>query len=101
MVDIITAYKILNKSILRVANDCVMLKPLEIEEKKEIQVRLTDEIFDISKSVSSIKATVVAHNLSQYVNKFYGIRVLEENSVALDELLYKGKIDLTEFGEKL
>lgn len=103
MVSPIEAYKILNKSLLDVANDMVVLDVLEID-KKPCQVRLDETPYAISERRNRIEGVVVkAHDLSQYVNKFYSITLNTKEDIWLDWLINANmeKIDLTEFGEYL
>ena len=103
MVDIYTSYKILNKSILRVANDMVVLDEIEFEDKPA-QVRLEEAPFSVAERKERLEgATVVAHNLTQYINRFYSIVLSEDTTVWLNYLINinQEEIDLTEFGELL
>lgn len=103
MVDIYQAYKILNKSLLKVANDMVTLEQFEFEDKPT-QVRLEELPFSIAERRERLNSgTVVAHDLQQYVNKFYSIKLESDNVVWLDYLINinPDEIDLTEFGEIL
>lgn len=103
MVDMYTSYKILNKSVLRVANDMVVLDQIEFEDRPA-QVRLEEAPFSIAERKARLEgATVVAHNLAQYVNRFYSITLDSDNTVMLDYLININPeaIDLTEFGEVL
>ena len=101
MVDIIDAYQIINASVLRVANDMVKLDTFEADSKPS-QVRLEEAIFSIAETRQRLDGTVVvAHELSQYTNKFYSITLNTSETVWLDYLVGHTieEIDLTEFGE--
>lgn len=103
MVDIYTAYRILNKSILDVANSVVVLDTLEVDEKP-YQVRLEETTFSISERRNRLEgAVIVAHDLRQYVNRFYSITLDTDRTVLLDYLINirPEDINLTEFGERL
>lgn len=103
MVDIYTSYKILNSSILRVARDMVLLTQVEFEDKPS-QVRLEEAPFSVAERRDRLEGTtIVAHNLTQYVNRFYSIVLESDNTVMLDYLININpeEIDLTEFGEVL
>lgn len=101
MVDTMDAYAIVNRSILQVANDMVVLDA-EVVEDKPYQFRLEETPFSIAECRQRLDGTVVvAHDLQQYVNKFYSIILDASDSVWIDYLVdYKVEdIDLTEFGE--
>lgn len=101
MVDIIDAYRIVNESVLRVAEDCVVLDTLEYEYKPT-QVRLEEAVDSIAETRDRLdKTVVVAHDLSQYVNRFYSITLSTNDTVWIDYLVGHRveEIDLTEFGE--
>lgn len=103
MVDIYTSYKILNSSILKVAREMILLTQIEFEDPTA-QVRLEEASFSIAERKDKLEgSTVLAHNLTQYVNKFYSITLDSENAVWLDYLINinTDEIDLTEFGELL
>lgn len=103
MVDIYTAYRILNKSVLDVANSVVVLDALEVDENP-YQVRLEETAFSISERRNRLEGSVVvAHDVMQYVNRFYSI-ILDTNRTVLLDYLINIKpedINLTEFGEVL
>lgn len=103
MVDIFKSYQILNGSILKVCDDMVVLEQLESDEKK-YQIRLEENTFSIADRRDRLNSgVVVAHDLAQYVNKFYSITLDSDNVVWLDYLINirAEEIDLTEFGEML
>lgn len=101
MVDLIDAYKIINKAVLQVANDIVLLDQLEYEEKP-YQVRLEETPFSIAERRNRLDGiVVVGHDLSEYTNRFYSI-TLEQSEIAMLDYLINIRhedIDLTEFGE--
>lgn len=101
MVDIIDAYRSINKSVLRVADDLVPLSVMEVDTQPTA-VRLEEAVFSIAETQRRLDAgVVVAHELSQYQNKFYSITLETSNVVWLDYLVGHtiDEIDLTEFGE--
>lgn len=101
MVSKISAYAIINKSVLQVANDTVLLNTEEIQDKP-YQVRLEEAPYSIAERRNRLDGVVVvAHDLSQYVNKFYSIILKTKDEVPLDYLIVNRteSIDLTEFGE--
>ena len=103
MVSIMDAYSILNKSVLNVINDMVMLDSVEFDDKP-YQVRLEETAVEVSESRRRIdNVVVVGHHLTQYVNKFYSIFLDLSEVVMLDYLISINpeNIDLTEFGEFL
>jgi hypothetical protein len=103
MVSIMDAYSILNKSVLNVVNDMVLLDSVEFVDKP-YQVRLDENSVSVSEVHNRLENTVVVgHNLAQYVNKFYSIFLDSSEVVMLDYLINVNpeNIDLTEFGEFL
>ncbi len=101
MVDRIDAYRIVNESVLRVANDLVELDVAEFKDKAQ-NVRLEETAYSIADARAHLDGTVVvAHDLSQYQNKFYSITLETSESVWIDYLIEQDQngIDLTEFGE--
>ena len=103
MVNIYDAYKIINKSILRVADDVVPLDILELEDRS-CQVRLDEAPFSLTERRDRVDGVVVVgHNLNEYVNRFYSISLDSNVELLFDFLINAGnqQIDLTEFGEFL
>ena len=103
MVSVMDAYSILNKSVLNVINDMVMLDSAEFDDKP-YQVRLEETAVEVGESRRRIdNVVVVGHHLTQYVNKFYPIFLDLSEVVMLDYLININpeNIDLTEFGEFL
>lgn len=101
MVDVMDAYSILNKSVLNVLNDLVILDSYDFEDKP-VQIRLEESAVPISEVHSRLdNGVVVAHNLNHYVNRFYSIFLDSSEVVLLDYLINVNPetIDLTEFGE--
>lgn len=101
MVSIISAYRLVNQSILRVANDLVGLTVLETQSKPSY-VRLEESTYSVAETQERLVNTVVvAHDLSQYVNHFYSIELTTNDTVWLNYLIGHRveDIDLTEFGE--
>lgn len=98
MVDIMTAYSILNKSVLNVLNDMVPLTVLETDDP--VYTRLEEIEPDVSECRQQVnEAVVVAHKLDQYMNKFYIIKLEEAQSTLIDDLINidMSKINLEEF----
>lgn len=103
MVSVMDAYSILNKSVLNVINDMVMLDSVEFDDKP-YQVRLEETAVEVGESRRRIdNVVVVGHHLTQYVNKLYSIFLDLSEVVMLDYLININpeNIDLTEFGEFL
>lgn len=101
MVDYIDAYRIINQSILRVADDLVVLDQIEFENKP-YQMRLEESPFSIAERSDRLNNNViVCHDLNQYINKFYSINLTGEDSAWIDILLdaHLDFTDLTEFGD--
>lgn len=101
MVDIIDAYRIVNASVLRVADDLVPLEVMEPYDKPS-QIRLEEAVFSVAETRDRLDGiVVVAHDLTQYTNKFYSITLDTSDVVWIDYLVGHSisEIDLTEFGE--
>lgn len=84
--DLISAYGIINKSIKNVADSTVRLSVLEVPEK-ETQLRLKDASFNVATRANRVAPAITAHNLGQYKNRFYSIRLKDTNSCPLDILM--------------
>ena len=100
MVNIFDAYRILNKSVLNVAESMVALDTLEFEDKV-YQVRLDETPISITERRDRLNGGVlVCHDLNQYVNKFYSINLTSADTAWIDILLNARSefTDLTEFG---
>lgn len=94
-------FSILNKSVLNVLNDIVMIETVEFDDKVP-QIRLEEtpvSVAEVRERLNS--AVVVGHNLTQYINKFYSIYLDSSEIVAIDYLINatKENIDLTGCGE--
>lgn len=101
MVSVISAYRIINHCILRVANDLVGLDVLEVQARSSY-VRLEESAYSVAETQERLSDTVVvAHDLSQYINRFYSINLTTNDTVWLNHLIGHRveDIDLTEFGE--
>lgn len=85
MVDIITGYSILNKQLLQVAKEMNVLSQIVLKEKP-IQVQVKEVPYTISDKFERLGPTVVAHDLSQYINRFHSIRLDSEETCMLDDL---------------
>ena len=86
--DKIDAYRIINQSILKVVKDMVPIKPLDIEPPTWVeQHRLVESTFLVAERNQRVANVVVAHNLNQYVNKFYQIDLVEGTECYLDYLI--------------
>lgn len=101
MVDIIDAYRIVNASVLRVANDLVELESFDVPDRSS-QLRLDEAVFSVAETRRRLDGVVVvAHDLTQYTNKFYSITLNTSETVWIDYLVGHSisEIDLTEFGD--
>ena len=103
MVTDYNAYKILNQSLLNVANSINPLSPLEFEDIKREQVRLEEEDVYITERGHRLNSGVAtAYNLENYKREFTSILVDVVKDNWIDVLIYKPKvIDLSEFNEEL
>lgn len=101
MVDKFDAYRILNQAVLNVANDLVQLEVIETHDKPS-QLRMEEAVYSVSETRGRLDGTVVvAHDLEQYINRFYSITLNTNDAVWIDYLVGHRieDIDLTEFGE--
>ena len=94
-------FSILNKSVLNVLDDTVMIETTEFDDKVP-QIRLEEtpvSVAEVRERLNNV--VVVGHNLTQYINKFYSIYLDSSEIVAIDYLINatKENIDLTGFGE--
>lgn len=102
MVDIIDAFSVLNKSVLNVLDDTVLLDQLDTSNMKKDSVRLEEAVTPIADIHERLDGTVIkCHRLNQYVNKFYSIHLDESEVCCIDFLININRedIDLTEFGD--
>ena len=96
MVDLIQAYRAIDKSLCDVAESIVPLKVLPFENKKQ-KVILKDSPFNLTKKDYVLQEhIVVAHNLNQYKNIFYTIQ-LESSDVPWIDFLINDNED--EYGD--
>ena len=95
----IDMYRIVNESVLRVANDMVEITLVE-EDEKLLQARLVETPFSLAERRDRLVPVVVGHNLMQYTNKFYSINLKSSEVCWLDILidLNKDDIDLSDIG---
>lgn len=101
MVDLIEAYRVLNQSVCRVADDTVVLNTFDVDDRV-VPLRMEDDTFSVSTIRQRLDgAVVLAHDLSQYVNRFYSITLDSETVPWLEYLIHARdeQINLTEFGE--
>lgn len=103
MVNDYNAYKILNKSLLDVANSVNPLSPLEFQDIEREQIRLTEEDVYITERGHRLSTGVVsAYNLDNYRREFTSILVDVNKDNWIDFLIFKPKvIDLSEFNQEL
>lgn len=96
---LIDGYQALNRSLHQVLEATVPLVSLEVSHKKKL-VRLEESSFDIADKTERLTPVVTAHDLNQYVNRFYSINLTEADSCWLDILLDfdPEDIDLSGFG---
>lgn len=84
--DICLAYKTINKTTLDVAKSLNVLQEVKVEEKRDF-IRLEESTFVLSEETDRYSQVVSAHDLHQYKNRFYSIRLEEDMSCWLDILL--------------
>lgn len=103
MVGDYNAYKILNQSLLTVANSINPLSPLEFQDIKREQIRLEEEDVYITERGHRLNSGVaVAYSLDTYRREFNSILVDVTRDNWIDVLIYRPKvIDLSEFNEEL
>ena len=103
MVDVIEAYRILNQSVLDVILSLVPLQPVKMDKPQEL-VRLEEAVYSIAEQKKITDGlTVVCHDLTQYINRFYKIQLESGDIAPIDYLIDTNEydIDFTEFGEGL
>lgn len=103
MVNEYNAYKILNKSLLTVAQSINPLSPLEFQDIKHEQIRLEEQdVYLTERGARLSSGILVAYNLDTYKREFNSILVDAEKDNWFDILIYKPKVvDLSEFNEEL
>lgn len=89
---------VLNASLKKVLGSIVPVTVIESEPKKSY-IRLEEATFHISDKKERLSAVVTAHDLNQYINKFYSIKLMESRECLLDVIFdwnFDG-IDLSNF----
>lgn len=84
--DYIEIYSAINKSLISVAESITALKPVE-DKKVEPYVRLQENPFVLTEDIARVSQVVTAHELNEYVNKFYSISLRDKTSSWLQYLL--------------
>ena len=88
MVDIYSAYKVLNTSVLNVLQDIIPLTVNEDYEEFDYCPEFEDATIDLASiNKRTIKRGIVGHRLPQYVNKFYSISLDNQPETMIDVLL--------------
>lgn len=91
MIHILDAYQVINQAVLKVCDDIVPISEY-VEESRVTPIRLKEQTFTITdEQMKRVSAVVTAHDLGQYTNKFYGVRLTERVSVWLDYLIEVGR----------
>ena len=85
-----TSYKILNKHLLDIAKSITRLQPV-VEEEPVAYLRLQEVRTPISVSYERVCASVVAHDLIEYKNKYHAFQLEENVFTWLDNLLNEGE----------
>ena len=83
MEGIYSAYKIINENTLAVLKDLNPVKEVEIP-KEPAYVSMKENLFELTEETKRLTKVVVAHNLSQYKNKFGSIRLSDNCKVYMD-----------------
>lgn len=87
MIDTILGRRILNETLLKVADDLTPLYEFE-EAPKVAPYRLQENLYAITEERQErLCGVITAHNLEQYGNKFYSIALREDVYTWLDWLL--------------
>lgn len=84
--DFIEACRALNVGLMDVLLNTNTIKPVVVE-RTEDYVRLQESVQNLTEEVNVAKVVASAHNLDEYVSKFYTIDVKEDIQLWLDELL--------------
>lgn len=79
--NIARVYRSLNEHLIRSIECVVVLEPVE-EEKSYIALPIRLDNNPVALTEATVRATgvITAHNLNQYKNKFYSIRLEEDDS---------------------
>lgn len=90
---LIDSYWALNKSVQKVLDSVVELLVIEVPDIPPADIRLTQSTFDVAERMARVAPVVTAHDLSQYVNRFYSLD-LEGSSDTWFDLLIEDEEDL-------
>lgn len=75
--DVFSAYSAINRAVIK-SIEAVNILTVPEEPKKQSYLRLEDNPFVLTDDVAVTCQVVTAHNINQYKNKYYSIK-LEEN----------------------
>lgn len=98
----IDGFRALNVSLKSVVDSIVPVSVFETEVRPS-RIRLEEATFHVADKLERVTPIVTAHDLNQYINRFYSISLIEQERCMLDLLLdwdYEG-IDLSGFGDSL
>lgn len=84
--DIYAAYGVMNKSLAEIVRALNVLEPVK-EEVVVDTLRVEESPPVLTQAVVTAGKVVTAHNLHQYKNDFHRLRLDDDISVVLDELL--------------
>lgn len=84
--DIYSAFGAIDRSVLQVVKSLISLEPVKEEEQVDM-IRVTESPLVLTKDIMVTGKVVTAHNLHQYKNNFYKLKVTENIECLLDDLL--------------
>lgn len=93
---LIDGYKIINHHLAEVVNATVLLETLNVEDERPV-ARLEESTFNVAEKTRTLKSCVTAHDVRQYINRFYSISLVEEESCLFDILLDSLNDDLEDY----
>lgn len=93
---LIDGYKIINHHLAEVVNATILLETLEVEDERPV-ARLEESTFNVAEKTRTLKSCVTAHDVRQYINKFYSISLVEGETCLFDTLLDSLNDELEEY----
>lgn len=83
----LNSFVVLNRGLEEIGKSINLLNVAEEQKPYIPQLKLESTLFEITEAVKRSTAAITAHDLSQYRNQSYTIRLQEDIKTWLDELL--------------
>lgn len=80
---IVDGFRIINQQVANVINSVVLLEIVEVDDEKP-EPRLEESTFNVAEKTRTLRSCVTAHDLKQYINRFYSISLTEDDVCMFD-----------------